>query len=160
MRIVTIVVAIGATIFMVGCGAIMHGTQQDISINSSPNEAQVTVQGDQKTTPAVFKLKRKHSYILKISKEGYESSEVMINNKLDWTAWCDLFVWGVLPIFYDLSSGAAWKLSPEEINATLNRKLGSIEGPEQIQVGLSLKGDQLSLTSPVEGITATVMQTQ
>ena len=158
MRITAILVAIIAAIIISGCGAIMHGAHQDIAINSNPNQAQVIVQGESKVTPAMFNLKRKHSYIVKISKEGYESSDIMINNKLDWTAWCDLFVFGIIPIFYDLASGAAWKLSPEEINVTLNRSIGFRDGPDKIPVSLSITDSNLRALSPIQGVTVTIRQ--
>ena len=158
MRIIVIFAAIATAAFISGCGAIVHGTRQDIAINSNPNQAQVIVQGESKTTPAMFNLKRKHSYVVKISKEGYESSDIMINNKLDWTAWCDLFVWGIIPIFYDLASGAAWKLSPEEINVSLSRSIGFKDGPEKIPVSLNLKDNHLEVNSASSGIEVRIIQ--
>ncbi len=144
-----------------GCGAIMHGKHQDITINSSPSEAKVLVSGEERTTPAVFNLRRKGSYLVKISKEGYESAEVMITSKLDWTAWADLFIWGIIPIFYDLASGSAYKLSPEEINTSLSRSIGFMHGPENIPVTLSAKGDHLNVsTAGTDVVTITITQVE
>lgn len=139
-----------------GCGAIMHGRSQEITINSSPTESMARISGEERKTPAVFTLKRKNSYMVKISKEGYETAEVMINRKLDWTAWADLFLWGVIPIFYDLASGAAFKLTPEEINMTLQRSQGYLEGPEELEVTLKMKGDTLSVNQ--EGVDVAIVQ--
>lgn len=143
---------------MSGCGAIMHGSSQDISINSSPTEAKTLVSGEERTTPAKYNLKRKHSYLVKISKEGYETAEVMINNKLDWTAWVDIFVWGVIPVFYDLATGCAWKLSPEEITVSLTRSIGSMDGPENIPVILSVRDDHLNASATGTDVTVTITQ--
>ena len=135
-----------------GCGAIMHGTRQDVTINSSPSEAKVYVNGEERTTPAQYNLKRKHNYLIKVSKEGYETAEVMVSHKLDWTAWADLLVWGIIPIFYDLGSGAAWKLTPEEINVSLSRTEHSSLLPEKIDVSLTFVENEIVAHSNTEGI--------
>ena len=156
MRAIAILVL---TAFMLSsCGAIMHGTRQDITINSSPSGANAVISGDTKTTPAVFSLKRKHSYQVRISKDGYESADFMINNKLDWTAWADLFLWGIIPIFYDLASGSAWKLTPEELNVNLTRSLGYQDGPDEIPIQLALQNDSLVVSSSTGGVTIRITQ--
>lgn len=129
-----------------GCGAIMNGRSQQISVNSSPSESRVVVQGEQRTTPAVFKLERKNSYLVKISKDGYETAEVMINKKLNWTAWADLLLLGIIPIFYDLASGAAYRLEPDVINVTLQRSVGKLGIPEKQSVRMTLKDGALSVS--------------
>jgi len=153
----TLLLSLVIAFVLSGCGAIVHGTRQDITISSSPSQAQVLVQGEQKITPAVFNLKRKHSYIIKISKEGYDPSEVIILNKLDWVALVDIFA-GVLPVFYELTSGAAWKLTPEDINVSLNRSIGYKDGPEVIPIGLKIRNNNLSVIGSGEGVTITVTQ--
>jgi hypothetical protein len=134
----------------------MHGKTQDIMVGSSPTEAKVTILGESKTTPTMFNLQRKHSYIVKITKDGCEPAEVMITNKLDWTAYADLFIWGVLPIFVDLGTGAAWKLVPEDINVSLNCSIGSSGEPEQIPVSLKVIDAQLVGTTDCSDVTITV----
>lgn len=154
------VIALLVFLTVSGCGAIMHGTKQDITVNSSPTGAKVMVAGEDRTAPAVFNLKRKNSYLVKINKEGYEGAEIMINHKLDWTAWADLFIWGIIPIFYDLSSGAAWKLSPEEISVNLNRSIGQADGPDSVGVRLVVSGDELSVQGGSSGITLSIEELQ
>ena len=154
--LVTIVLSL--SLFVSSCGLIVHGTSQDITVNSSPSEAKAIVRGDTKTTPAVFDLKRKHSYTIKVSKDGYETVEVIINNKLDCTAWVDIFLFGVIPVFVDLATGAAWKLSPEDLNVNLPRSIGSLDGPQSIPVRVEIQDGQLHATSKLDGIVISVKQ--
>lgn len=154
MKLVSVILI--AALCLSGCGAIMHGTDQEISINSSPTQAKVYVNGEERTTPAVYDLKRKNSYLVRVSKEGYEPAEVMINKSLDWTAWADLFIFGVIPIFYDLASGAAYKLSPEEINVTLQRSASGSDLPEKYPIALQVDGTSLMVSG--EGLRIEIEQ--
>jgi hypothetical protein len=57
---------------LTGCGAIMHGNRQDITVQSTPSGAKVEtspVSGIY-STPATLTLERKNSYVLTFTKEA------------------------------------------------------------------------------------------
>ena len=59
------------------CGTIKHGTTQELSIQSNPPGAEVVVDGvDMGQTPLTVDLKRKHSHIVSLRMNGYESFQV------------------------------------------------------------------------------------
>jgi len=76
-------------LFSVGCAAIIHGTKQDISVNSNPSGVNVYVMGVHKaTTPAIIEVRRKDSIIiLKFEKEGYEPVEIALSRSVDGWIW-------------------------------------------------------------------------
>lgn len=75
------------TIFM-GCATIYDGKTQTIRINTDPSEADVVVEEAwsketvaQDVSPMEVNLERKHSYHVKIRKDGYLSTTVGIRRK-------------------------------------------------------------------------------
>lgn len=113
---------------MAGCASIMHGTKQTILFQSSPDGATVLVadvlgvsHGDCET-PCSIELKRKNEYSVTISKKGYESVELFIKRKSDGWIWGNILIGGIIGLIVDFSNGAAYRLSPEELNTTLSKE--------------------------------------
>ena len=104
------------------CASIVNGTKQDIRINSDPTGAQVSINGVKYTTPAVIKLKRGSNHSLTFTKEGYEPVTLKIDKKFNSWVLGNLIFGGVIGLIVDFSNGAAYKLSPEQVNAKLNKK--------------------------------------
>lgn len=107
--------------FQSNCCTIIHGDTQDISVNSQPSGAKVIVRGvHMATTPAVIELKRKESNIvLRFEKEGYEPVEIALKRGTDsWIAGNIIFG-GVIGLIVDFANGAAYKLSPENVQVEL-----------------------------------------
>lgn len=109
------------TLVIAGCAAIIHGSHQDIAVNSVPNGAKVIVMGVHKaTTPAVVTVKRSNpNIILKFEKEGYEPVEIALTRSVD--AWIvgNIIFGGVIGLIVDFASGSAYKINPNSITANL-----------------------------------------
>ncbi len=59
-------------VFMLGCGTMVRGTKQTVTISSEPSGASVTVDGNEAgTTPTSIKLKRHDAHVISIKKAGY-----------------------------------------------------------------------------------------
>lgn len=110
-------------LFQSNCCTIIHGTTQEIAVNSQPSGAKVVVRGvHMATTPAVIELDRKESNIvLRFEKEGYEPVEIALKRGTD--AWIagNIIFGGVIGLIVDFTNGAAYKLSPETIQVELDR---------------------------------------
>jgi hypothetical protein len=129
-----LVLVLTAVLFILGCASIIHGTRQEVFFQSSPAGAQVEVSDDVGVsyglceTPCSIELKRKNKYVVTISKNGYESIEMLIERKSDGWIWGNILIGGLIGLIIDFSNGAAYKLSPSEIMATLSKEsLGGIE---------------------------------
>ena len=112
---------LGTALVIVSCASIIHGTGQDISVNSVPSGAKVMVKGvHMATTPAVIELKRKESnIILRFEKEGYEPVEIALNRSVDGWIAGNIILGGLIGLAIDFINGAAYKLSPSEVDAVL-----------------------------------------
>jgi len=113
-----------------GCATMDHGTTQAISVNSYPSGATIKFdngRGKQVNfeTPAVLVLSRKLPYILKITKEGYTPKAITLTSSSAGNLWNNLIWIHPVGIFagyvVDSSTGASKKLSPDNINVTLEQ---------------------------------------
>ena len=112
-------------LFLVGCATILTGTKQDISINSSPVNATVTVKTAggvpvfSGTTPATCKLPRKDEYIVYVSMEGYKDQQIRIGHGINEWVIGNLVCGGIPGLVVDAVTGAMWKLDPQTIHIEL-----------------------------------------
>lgn len=133
MKYATMVAA--TVIALAGCATIMHGTTQQVGIESTPSGAKVTVDGQFfGTTPIVANLKRGENHTVKIEMEGYLPYETTLVKKISGWVWGNIVFGGVIGLAVDAITGGLYQLSPEQIHATLAKR-GSAQ--------LRLKDDSL-----------------
>lgn len=111
-------------LLVAGCASIIHGTKQEIAVSSIPTGAEVSVRGvHMATTPSVIKLKRKNSNIaIRFEKEGYEPVEIALRRSTDGWIVGNILFGGLIGLAVDFIDGAAYKLTPAELNAVLEKQ--------------------------------------
>ena len=121
---------IGATsILLTGCATIMHGTQQDVGFGSVPTSARITVDNQRSaTTPTVMKMSRKDNHIVRIELDGYLPYEATLTRGVSGWVWGNLVIGGLVGLAVDAISGGLYKLSPEQMTATLSKETGATDG--------------------------------
>ena len=108
-----------------GCATVIHGGTQDIRVTSNPTGAvvRVNLNNTATTTPGMITLNRKETaYVLTFEKQGYKSVEVPLKRSLGGWVFGNVLLglYGILfGIVIDFSSGAAYKLTPAEVNTIL-----------------------------------------
>mgnify|MGYP001774218000 CR=1 FL=1 len=118
-----------------GCATLITGTKQNIAIESEPSKANVRVEtiGGLEVasgqTPMTVTLARKSEYMVIVKLSGYKEKRVEIGKEFNPVAVLSILA-GVLGIFVDLATGAAWNLVPERIFVTLST--ATLSSPEVI----------------------------
>jgi hypothetical protein len=121
--ILTLLVAISA-----GCASIIHGTSQDVGVNSVPSGARVLVDNQPLgATPIVAHLKRSDNHIIQISMNGYEPVKLTVTKKVSGWIAGNIIFGGLIGLAVDAIDGAMYQLTPEQVAANLNKSVGSIE---------------------------------
>jgi hypothetical protein len=74
-----------------GCATVIHGTRQNVRVETDPPGATASA-GDQRiTTPGVLKLKRKEKALeIVVEKEGYETRRVALTRKDSGWQWLNM----------------------------------------------------------------------
>lgn len=108
---------------LAGCASIMHGTNQDIGISSSPSGAKVVVDNlNGAQTPYVAKLSRKDNHLVRITMDGYAPVELTLTRSVSGWVWGNLVFGGLVGLAVDAISGGLYKLNPEQLQATLAKQ--------------------------------------
>ncbi len=111
------------TLVSSGCASIMGGGgPQKITLNSTPSGANVTVKGIAmgSKTPGEIKLSRKNPiYVLRFEKKGYEPVEVTLVQTQNGWIWGNILLGGLIGLAIDFGTGAAYKLTPKDVNVVL-----------------------------------------
>jgi hypothetical protein len=106
----------------------MHGSSQDIQVASSPDDAEVWVDGARLgKTPTRLTLKRGDSHIIKVQKEGFKEATLMIDKSV--SAWIigNIIFGGLIGCGVDFITGGAYDLKPERVDINLT-KLAELNG--------------------------------
>ena len=128
-----IAVAIVTGALLSGCATIVSGSDQTVAISSEPSAADVVVRDEtdavvfSNKTPASVTLKKgkgyfkKKSYVVEISKEGYETQAVQLTGSANgWYVGGNLLFGGLIGyLIVDPLTGAMYTLNPKEVNTDL-----------------------------------------
>lgn len=109
-----------------GCATLVHGTSQSVDIWSSPDGADVTVDGrNLGKTPLRTDLKRGQAHVVQVEKPGYLAETVMTTTKMNKaTGWNALFGGvGAVAIIVDLANGSATDVTPSAVSVDLVQKV-------------------------------------
>jgi hypothetical protein len=123
-----------------GCGTILHGPRQLVTVQSSPTGASLQVAPDSGTftTPTTLNLERKRRYVLTFTSPGYTPATVELKPDVGLgTAFADGFFTGFIGMIVDALDGSLYGLNPESPNVTLSRAPGSSSGPTEIHIRLN-----------------------
>jgi len=133
---------IGATsLALTGCATIIHGTQQDVGFGSVPTNARITVDNQRSaTTPTVMKLSRKDNHIVRIELDGYLPYETTLTRGVSGWVWGNIVFGGLVGLAVDGISGGLYKLTPEQMTATLSKQTSAAD-PGTLQVFVVLRPD-------------------
>ena len=144
--------ALSLIMFLTGCASIVGETDQPVTINSSPDDAEVTITDEtsQKVhtgrTPTTVQLAKSDgsyfggkTYTVNIDKAGFESRDVRIESKANgWYIGGNLIFGGLIGwLVVDPLTGAMYNLKPDSVNATLGDQVSTTEdGTRVLRVSL------------------------
>jgi len=111
--------------FIAGCALILNGSEQAITIDSSPPGARVRVDPGNKilTTPGSVLVSRKYPATVVVEKDGYEPTSVTFTRRKSLSLWRNL-VWihpigWIIGISVDVGKGACYDLEPSQVHVDL-----------------------------------------
>ena len=138
-----VIAAVALVAFTASCASIINGGTQQVSIQSRPDAAKITVfdKSGQAigggTTPATMSLKRgagffsAAKYRVRFEKDGYAPREVPVVGKVSGWYIGGNFLFGGLGgligwLIVDPATGGMWTLTPDDVRAELSPQHGAI----------------------------------
>jgi hypothetical protein len=106
-----------------GCASIIDGTTQEVSFNSTPDGATVTLDGRViGKTPVSISIKKKSGQALVFSKDGYKTVTMQLETRMNSWFWGNIILGGVIGSTTDGISGAINEYSPSQYMITLQQE--------------------------------------
>jgi hypothetical protein len=155
------------TLLLAGCASIVHGSRQDVRIQSSPGGAQVAIHDVNRerkvvfngTTPCTASLNRGAgffhgaTYHVVVSKPGYEQFQTTINSRVSGWYAGNIGFGGLLGfLIVDPASGGMYSLEPRELSADLQGKHASFfpkEGELRVVLRSEVPKDLVAHLKPI-----------
>lgn len=102
-----------ASMGLMGCATLIHGSSQEIVVESTPTDARVEVDGRPVgETPTTTVLKRDREYTVSIYREGHEPHHTTLRPGRSLWATVNLLNFFVPGLLVDASTGALYSLDP------------------------------------------------
>jgi len=149
MKYIYTVILIAAAASINGCATIVSGTDQNLTFDSEPDGATVSVAGKVVgKTPTSVQLKKKTEQSLTFEKEGYKTHTTQLATKMDGWFWGNILLGGLIGSTTDGVSGAVNEYAPDHYYVTLtpeSRFNISMTRPGQIKEMVMAFGDEIRL---------------
>jgi uncharacterized protein YceK len=138
-----------------GCATIMHGGSQPVGISSNPTGAQVFVDNQvMGVTPVTATLSRKDHHTVRVEMPGYAPYEMKLTRGMSGWVWGNLIFGGIPGRAIDAITGGLYKLTPDEVNASLTRPT-ALRGGDALMIAVVLSPDpsweKIGQMEPVAG---------
>jgi uncharacterized protein YceK len=106
-----------------GCASIVSGTKQEVSFQSTPDSATVTVNGRVLgKTPFTNQLDKKADQTVVFTKDGYKPVVMQLTTSLDPWFWGNIVLGGLIGSTVDGISGAVNQYAPSQYHITLEKE--------------------------------------
>jgi len=114
------VLLLGFVIFSSGCASIVKGRYQEVSFQSMPDGATVTVDGRTLgKTPITANLLKSSGRIIIFEKDGYKPLTMSLETRMSGWFWGNIVLGGFLGSSTDAATGAINEYSPSQYMVTL-----------------------------------------
>ena len=130
------------SILFTACGTIVNGTRQEVHVSSYPPGALVKVDGmGVGTAPIILDLEREDDYRLRFELKGFTPYEMDIRSKLSGWFWPNIILpWSVFGMVVDAVSGGMYRLTPEQVMASLSADgTGAVMKEGSLYIGVVLE---------------------
>ena len=118
------IVSLGMVCLLIcGCATLFKGNSSKIDVASTPQGAQVTINGNlMGETPIRLKLESKKTYSIEFRKDGFMPKPINIQNHVG-VGWIVLDgLGGLVPVISDAATGAWYDLDQDNVNAILEKQ--------------------------------------
>jgi hypothetical protein len=105
--------------WLAGCATMIHGTTQQVRIETTPAGAKASLGSQTITTPGELTVPREYPFIVNFEKPGCLPSYAHVEPEVSNLVWGNIFLGGFVGAAVDFASGAAYDLKPATVSATL-----------------------------------------
>lgn len=128
-----LMVVLAAGMAVAGCGAIFNGGPARVNFTSTPDTAEVWIDGSRRgTTPIFLELEKKKDHTVTFKKAGYQDMTNPIPKSIKGVYVVFDVLGGLLPVIVDAATGSWYVLSTDHVHGSLQKMSGQLT-PEQLK---------------------------
>lgn len=125
------------------CATIVSGSKQKVKFSSNPSAASIFIdEVEVGKTPFEIKLARISEHSVMIKLEGYQTYETKLTKKFNGWYIGNILFGGLIGLIIDPITGAIYNLSPEQVNAQMNKGTAFKSNKKDVYVAVALNIDQ------------------
>jgi hypothetical protein len=134
--------SLALTLLFSSCATIISGSKQNVKFASNPSSASIFIdEVEVGKTPFEIKLARKSEHSVLIKLDGYQTYQTNLTKEFN--AWYlgNILIGGLIGLIIDPITGAIYNLSPNEINAQMNKGTVFNSSKRDIYIAVALNID-------------------
>ncbi|WP_310560587.1 PEGA domain-containing protein [Flavobacterium sp.] len=142
MRKTIISSSLALVLLTTSCATIVSGSKQNVKFSSNPSTATIFIdEVEVGKTPFEIKLARKSEHSVMIKLEGYQTYQTKLTKEFN--AWYigNILFGGLIGIIIDPITGAMYNLTPDQVNAQMNKGTAFKSNGKDIYVAVALNID-------------------
>ena len=130
------------TLLLSSCATIISGSKQNVQFSSDPSTATIFIdEVEVGKTPFEIKLERKSEHRVMIKLEGYQNYETKLTKKFNGWYLGNIIFGGLIGLIIDPITGAMYDLTPNEINAQMNKGTAFRSNGKDVYIAIALNID-------------------
>ena len=142
MRKTIISCSFALTLLLSSCATIISGSKQNVKFSSDPSTATILIdEVEVGKTPFEIKLERKSEHRVMIKLEGYQNYETKLTKKFNGWYLGNIIFGGLIGLIIDPITGAMYDLTPNEINAQMNKGTAFRSNGKDVYIAIALNID-------------------
>jgi hypothetical protein len=134
--------SLALTLLFSSCATIISGSKQNVKFASNPSSASIFIdEVEVGKTPFEIKLARKSEHSVMIKLDGYQTFQTNLTKEFN--AWYlgNILIGGLIGLIIDPITGAIYNLTPNEINAQMNKGTVFNSSNKDIYIAVALNID-------------------
>lgn len=142
MRKTIISSSLALALLTTSCATIVSGSKQNVKFSSNPSTATIFIdEVEVGKTPFEIKLARKSEHSVMLKLEGYQTYETKLTKKFN--AWFlgNILIGGLIGIIIDPITGAMYNLSPDQVDAQMNKGTAFRSNGKDVYIAIALNID-------------------
>ena len=142
MRKTIISSSLALTLLASSCATIVSGSKQNVKFSSNPSTATIFIdEVEVGKTPFEIKLARKSEHSVMLKLDGYQTYETKLTKKFNGWYIGNILIGGIIGLIIDPITGAMYNLSPDQVNAQMNKGTAFRNNGKDVYVAVALNID-------------------
>lgn len=161
MKILSTLVLSSLVFVSFGCGTILHGSNQQVMLQSEPSGAEIYSNGNLLgRTPMTATFSRGQAQTLTFKMAGYGDQSLQVARGIDGVALVGDILLGVVPLVVDFATGSMYKLSPSQAIVVMRRDGAALTpaAAGETQVAIYTRAEIEQILGPDALVGATLVQ--